>query len=250
MKKLRVALCALLVLCASFAFAACGDKKSTFDVSQISLDKAGITDVTYDGNTHVFAVNYPGVENLSVTYAKDKNGEFRPANQTNFVAAGDYSVFYKLSADGYESYISPEPISFTIAKRPVNVNVASEFRWNKHTDYAAFSKSEYQWSISGANVPVGSDCLAGVFTIDSSFDPETAEAGQEYDVQVSFGNANYLVNGGAAVTTKLLVVDNVVVEKGAEKKYFSTLEAALADELATEDATITLYNDITLKQNN
>jgi len=54
-KKLKFLLCGLLVVCASLIFASCGELN--FDESKIIITN---TTYTYDGNAHIFTVEYEG----------------------------------------------------------------------------------------------------------------------------------------------------------------------------------------------
>lgn len=137
MKKLKVAVCALVLICSGLLFAGCRDNSLSFDASQVVV---GEQTFTYDGGSHVFSVSYPEVE-TTVTYSLD-NQNFVSAGELNLESAGTYEVYYKLSAEGYNDLVSAEPVSLNIEKKAVTL-ILNDIDLYKSQTFSGFS---YEYS--------------------------------------------------------------------------------------------------------
>ena len=109
----------MFIVTSGLLLTACGAQE--FDATKIKL---GSDTFTYDGYSHVREIDYE-VEDVtvSVTYSTTADGEFKPATELTFVNAGTYNVYYKISAEGYNDYISSEPVQFKINPKTVSVSV-------------------------------------------------------------------------------------------------------------------------------
>ena len=129
MKKI---LCSLLVLCSCFVLAACtpieGAENIDFDASKFNI-KA--TEFVYDGNSHVFQVEYEN-ENLDVQYSIDKTNFFTAEKLGlvgNATTAENYFVYFKVLADGYNEYVSIDPIVVRIVPNVVELKINSNYAY-------------------------------------------------------------------------------------------------------------------------
>ena len=66
MKKLKIMICALFVVCAGLFFAGCKEEKKNFNINNIIINE--FHTYTYDGKPHAVTVSYEGVD-VDVTYA-------------------------------------------------------------------------------------------------------------------------------------------------------------------------------------
>ena len=74
--------------------------KADFDATKISVVR---TSQTYSGNKEIFEVNYPESTGITVLYSTH-NENFVTFEQTNYVNAGTYVVYYKISNANYNDY--------------------------------------------------------------------------------------------------------------------------------------------------
>ncbi len=112
----------MFVLMSSLVLTACGTKD--FEEEKI---KVGNTAFVYDGSSHIFEIDYEDDDvTESITYSTTADGEYKTANELSFVSAGTYEVYYKISAENYNDYVSAEPVEFTIAKASVSVSTMEE----------------------------------------------------------------------------------------------------------------------------
>lgn len=257
MKNFKIALCALLVLCSGLVFAACGKEEvKTFDANTIELTNRS---ATYDGNSHIFTVNYPGVKNLTVTYSLSKEGVFASAANLGLVEADEYDVYYKLSAKGYADYVSSTPVEFTIEKRQYDFEFAQqEYVYNiSKTFNPSFAYRKGAVDADKENVkPVFSIYLDGATKQEFPID-----AGQEFDAQRQAFVGKTLtvelvgIEGDAAKNyqlptthpkANLKVVNNIAVSTGEEGQFnwFSTLQEAVDATTTTDGATLVLHANI------
>lgn len=235
MKKLKIAMCALLVLCSGFIFAACGENKD-FDVNKIQIVE---DEFTYNGESHAITIAYPGVD-VDVEYALEGDKDnFKSLEELGLKNAGTYCVYYKLTAEGYNTYISEQTLEFTILPREVNVNVRDVYALKSD----GVSETVLpDWSHSGI---ITNDTLGLSFSVgnnveyNTEFDSENVQVGDKYSIVGASSNSNYSVNfiGGY-----LYVIDYVQLNNGTEVTYYSTLKEAV--ENADENAEIVLHKDV------
>ena len=253
MKKLKICLCAMLVLFSGVMFAACGEKNQDFNIESIQV--VGETSFVYDGESHVFAVKYQNID-LNVTYSINDRTNFKTAENLNVVNAGSYNIYYKLSATGFNDYISSEAIPVTITPREATIIVGENntiLNSNlNNQDYIVGNKlKEYNWSTSGIvpgdrielEIEIGNR-LEGAVETQETFNKDTAEAGDVYKLHaISSGNQNYNLSFQDG---KLTITDNVALVKAdGTVAYYSNLQDAITeadDSVARE--TIKLYNDV------
>ena len=109
----------MFVICSGLVLTACG----TLDIDASKI-KVGETTFTYDGYSHVCEIDYEVANvTVSVTYSETLDGEFKPVSELSFVNAGTYNVYYKISAVGYNDYVSEEKVEFKINPKAINVSV-------------------------------------------------------------------------------------------------------------------------------
>lgn len=109
MNKLKALICGLMLVCVGFAFVGCGDNEKDFDAEKVVFSQ---NQFTYDGNAHIFDITYDGV-NISALYSLD-NEIFTDKDQLAIIDAGEYKVYFKITAEGYGEYVGDHTI--TIAK--------------------------------------------------------------------------------------------------------------------------------------
>ncbi len=227
MKTLRVIICALFVLCCGALFTACG--KEDFNENKMLL---GLTRFEYDGEAHAVEVMY-GNEDIDVTYSTSKNGKFKSLKKLNLVDAGTYNIYYKVSADGYNDYVSKRPVEVIIAKKDFRVSI---FDFN-------LIKSAPNTNIQLAHSYIGhieGDEMGLEFVFDEDFDRTNLEYGQSYEVGCTITNDNYnlIIERMGAIQ----VTDRVEITRGETTNYYPTLAAAVED--AQENETIYLNSDV------
>lgn len=218
MKTLKIMVCAFLVLCGSIFFAACGKKQNVdFDAANITIGT--IDEFTYDGNSHAVTVSYNGV-NANVTYAleSDKNN-FMPASSLPTVNAGNYKLYYRLSAEGYNDYTSSGTISMTVLPRELEI-IMDDYIWIK-------SNPNNNLNVGYATVGlINNDDVGFSVNYGSDFDKDTAQLGEEYDIVCSITNPNYTL---IATPAKMYVKDLLQINdtEGNFKAYYSNFNDAL-----------------------
>ncbi len=235
MKTLKIMFCALFVLCGSFVFVACGEKKD-FDSSKILVGT--IDEFVYDGNSHAVEVAYAGM-GVNVTYALegDKNN-FKPLSQLPTKDAGTYNVYYRLSAKGYNDYTSSGMVEFTVLPRTLEIFI---------DDYVLIKSQEVdELSIGYTTIGIVDNEDVGLeFSCGSDFNLNNVEYGEEYDITCSITNPNYdLVSDEA----KLYVKDVVTIEdaQGKEVGYHSNILDAYTN--AVSGQTLVLYSNISFSE--
>lgn len=245
MKNLKVVMCALLVLCSGFIFAACGDDNDKdFDVSKITVGEN--THFTYDGKSHVLEVSYADTNlDIDVEFAvsaEEDAGVDKDDfdDEINLVDAGTYHVYYKLSADGYKDYISKMSTMLTITPKTIDINIYDlvQFKSEGITNSIVPSYSFAHGAV------VKGDVVPVYFTVGDplddgdAFNKTTVQPGRSFKVNAVSLNSNYVVNGDG----KMYVKDLVEVIKDNTTNYYGTIEAAI--EAAPVGSTIKLNKDI------
>lgn len=233
MKTLKIMFCALFVLCGSFVFAACGEKKD-FDSSKILVGT--IDEFVYDGNSHAIKIGYAGT-GVNITYAleEDKNN-FKPLSQLPTKDVGTYNVYYRLSAKGFNDYTSSGTVEFTVLPRTLEIFI-EDYVW---------IKSEPINNISVGYTSIGivdNEDIGLQFDFGSDFDMDTADYGDEFDITCSITNPNYTL---ISDTAKLYVKDFVSVKDngGNEVAHYADIQDAI--DYATAGQTIVLNTNISM----
>ena len=218
MKKLRILFCALFVLCCGLTFSACKKEvKVDFDISKIYVDQSFIFE--YDGMSHAYEVEYDGLT-VDVFYALDSaKNDFKSLSELNTKNVGTYNLYYKLSAKGYNSYVSVEPIEITVEPRVFEVSI-NDYVWMKGS--REFDTSYVSYSSSGR---IGQDDL-GLEFVCPEFDIENANYGDQYELTCSISNPNYILD---VTPAKLTVHDyvNVTDKDGVLKTCTSDINSAI-----------------------
>lgn len=227
----------MFVVMSGLVLTACGTQN--FDASKI---KVGDTTFTYDGSVHVCEIDYEvsGVE-VSVTYSEAVDGEFKPADELTYIGAGTYNVYYKLSAVGYNDYVSTQPVEFTVAPKAITVTVSNvELLVGSNPTITP----EYT-----ADDAVSNDDLGLTFSIGNkvgtttAFDKDAAVAGEEYEIVATSTNGNYTISFTDA-KVKIINAVEVVGQGGAASTYYSDLATAFAQN--TNGASIKLHSELVL----
>lgn len=234
MKKLKIALSTIFMLMGCVVLAACGksggETNRQFDAAKIEITNE---EVTYNGDRQSMLVSYvdENVNGIFILYSTDEIN-YKSISEFGFVDAGRYDVFYKLSASGYDDYLSSEAVEFIINPAEITVDVDDVFvnvNWEDLPDMS--------YEISSGTV-FGSDDL------DISFEctpiDEIVE-GQTYLIKAISNNPNYSVisNDGTCYA-----VNNVVVFNDGSFVSFETLTSAL-DNVANESI-VKLFNNVEL----
>lgn len=213
MKKLKILACGSLLLCSGLMFAGCGDDLETFDASKITV---GDQSVVYNGQEQIFSV--AGYDGATVTYSKDNKQTFVSASELDLTNAGTYTIYYKLSKNGYEDYISSAQ-TFTITEREITVSISTitDFIENAKTaqDIVDNVIKSYQGSV------VTGDILNIDYTVEN-YTQANAEAGDVYTISGVDNDDNYdiTINSGS-----YKLIDTVSIGT----KHYSSIESAIAD---------------------
>lgn len=129
MKKLKIVLCAMLLALSSLMFVACGP--SEFNEENITF---GQSTFTYDGETHIFDITYKDV-NITTEYSLD--GEvFGDKDTIAIVDVGTYTIYFKITADGYKEYVG----SHNLVINNANLNEDTFVITNNTVTYNGFAQ--------------------------------------------------------------------------------------------------------------
>ncbi len=251
MKKLKVLVCALFVLCGGLIFCACG--KSEFDSSKITL---GDTQFVYNGESRAFLVDYEDAR-VDVTYSFSKDEDsFKSIKSLDVTNVGTYELYYKLSAKGFKDYISSKPVTVVINKADFVVDL-KDYNLFKSVVNESWSQISVMDNVESAN----ENCITkGAFGTDDvnfkiiignektetekAFDLNTIVYGEEYLLDCSISNPNYnLVKTEASQNATINIVDHIQINgaDGDTKTYHSTLSDAVLTAESTD--TIVLNSD-------
>ncbi len=224
MKTLKVLVCAIFVMFVGVVFVACRKDKvelNNFDENKIIISE--IDEFTYDGNSHSVAVAYEGVD-VDVTYAlfNDKDN-FKSLEDLPAVNAGIYNVYYRLSANGYNSFTSSGTIEFEILPKTLEI-IMQDYVWFKSNP-----PSNLQVGYTSIGI-INNENIGLSFSFGEDFDAENVQYGEEYDITCSITNSNYNL---AAKPAKLYVKDYVSLNdsQGNFKSYYATIQDAIENAL-------------------
>lgn len=235
MKTLKIALCAIFVLCGGVVFAACGSKKE-FDVSDINISH--VKEYTYDGKSHIVGVTYEGVK-ANVTYALSTNkNNFKPASSYNFVDAGTYNLYYRISAKGYKTFTSAGTLELTILPKEIEIDL---------NDYELM-KSDTTSKISPGYISSGIIERDGVYDtvpinveVVGEFDRANVDYGDTYRLTCTTTNSNYkIVTDGSNMVVKDYI--HIANADGSVKQYYGNIQDAIDN--AEDGETIVLNNNV------
>lgn len=199
MKKLKIAICALLLLFCGIGLTACG-KKGEFDLNEIQI-KYDTTNVSYNETTGSYEMTYNGFENsiavayetslknFKVTYSLDGTN-FNTGDKIKLKDAGTYNIYYKLSAPKYKDYVSEEPIKFEIKPKPITVTANDVFGFNDENYYNARERvfNSLNYNLVGADRTLD-------YTVNLVKEKES-----ENDADVVYGSATLNVNDRYAIS--------------------------------------------------
>lgn len=240
MKKLKVGICALVLICSGLLFAGCNNEPEllSFDANQIVV---GEQTFTYDGNRHIFEVSYPNVT-TTVTYSLD-NQNFVSGSELNIENAGRYNVYYKISAEGYNDYISSRAVSMTINKKSITL-ILNDVDLYKSQEFSGFSY-EFSEDVVDGDVLSLNYIVLDNSNIDSpvTITQENAVVGKTYTLTAEpdlFDETtqNYNIHFINATATMKDVVE--VESQGQSVSYYSNIKDAV--ENAQSGDTIYLNN--------
>ena len=185
MKKLRIIICALFVLCGGLFFAGCKDEETfiNFDVNKIAVGETH--EFTYNGRSQAVSVSYDDMAiDVDVTYAlKNDKNNFKTLEDLETENTGTYEVYYKLSAEGYNSYVSEGTLEFTVVPRNTEIYL-QDYIWIKSENQTEIDVQYY------ANNVVENDDLQLTFDF-GEFDTTSAQYGDEHEITCLGGNNNY-----------------------------------------------------------
>ena len=233
MKTLKIMVCALFVLCGGLVFAACG-KAQDFDAGKIMIDTTSV--YTYDGNPHAVLVSYDGVD-ADVTYAlSDDKTNFKPLSELNTSDAGTYHLYFKLSAKGYNDYVSSGTLELTVEQKTLEI-ILEDYNWIKSNPHNNFQVG-YTSIGELPNEDVGLS-----INFDEEFDENTAEYGDAFNITCSITNPNFKLVYEPA---KLFVKDYVHIENNGEISYYSTLQDAI--KVAQDGQTVVLNSNVLIDE--
>lgn len=239
MKKFKIALCAMLLLFSGVVFAACGegDNRVSFDADKFVVSNA---ECNYDGNSHIFSVAY---ENLDIDVKYSLDGKtFKTGEELGLEDAGTYSVYYKVTSDGYKDYVS-NAVDFIINKLDVTVNINDYYY--VMSSGANFDNNVYTATVIGAEI-LG-EPVELIYNIQGSTSPADAVLGDTFTIsldQASMNpNLNYTVNNGTVYMTEAVEIRTASNELYGYNTNFAT---AVAE--APTGSVIKLNTDVTLDQ--
>lgn len=134
MKHFKKVICLALLVCVCTMFAACADilALEQFSASDFVVKN---TEFLYDGYSKMFEVDYVGNKtdlDYVVSYSLTKDN-FATAEDLNLVGSNinsvTYEVYYKVTAYGYEDYISSNAVSVKIVPEAVEVKVGENYTY-------------------------------------------------------------------------------------------------------------------------
>ncbi len=247
MRKLKITICAMLLLFSGIVFAACGDDRLSFDASQFVITN---TEFTYDGDAHIFDVSY-GDYDINVRYSLD-GANFMSGLDLGLADAGTYKVYYKVSSEGYKDYVSGQ-VDFVIKQLDVTATV-QDYYYVISSDIS-IADIPYEVNLEGEGLTddlkaelldsIRFDTTQSVLGDDDIPSDKPTMPGDEIPVAIIRDslNPNYNVNtnGGTIHFVTETVLVNADESIGG---YYSTLTDAITN--AADGATIKLYADITL----
>lgn len=248
MRKIKIALCALIVLCSGFIFAACGEQGDQFSVGKISVSTDN--QFTYDGRSHMIEVEYNQEDlDVDIEYAVVRNendkvhkGDFD--DEINLVNAGTYYVYYKLSADGYEDYISEKSYKLSILPKSINLTIGDLVQL-KSLGLSAEVNPEFNIAdgaiVPGDEVDVGF-MIGNPLDDGEAFNTSSTLAGRQFAVNAVSMNPNYTLEGAG----KLYIKDLVEVSNGTTTRYYGDLKTAIQN--ASANAVIKLNSDVVVEE--
>ncbi|MCR5273221.1 MAG: hypothetical protein K6E13_09615 [Lachnospiraceae bacterium] len=92
-------------------------KKMQFPIQTITASAANYSG-TYDGNSHSISVKVTKPSSgATITYGKS-NGQYTLSSAPTYTSAGSYTIYYKVSANGYEPYTGSAKIK--ISQKPLS----------------------------------------------------------------------------------------------------------------------------------
>jgi len=231
MKRLKVLTLGSLLMCSGLMFAGCGGEElKTFDAANFEV---GSQTTVYNGQEQFFAVN--GYAGATVTYSKDNKQTFVSAEDLDLKDAGTYTVYYKVSQEGYEDYIS-EAQTFKINPKPITVTIStiSDFVANAKTAEQIVNNLTLYYS-QGTIVP--GDTLNIDYTVEDYETDTDKQAGDSYVISGVDSDNNYAItinNGLYKLIDAVSIADT----------YYSSFQEALAEAEAGD--VISLHTDVEL----
>lgn len=207
MKKLKITICSLLVLCSCFMLAACGETEKDFNVDSLKIGK---TEFVYDGQSHVFEVEYEGVD-IEVEYSLTKD-EFEDADDLNFVGSADdvvtYNVYFEVSADGYKDYISENPVQIKIVPKAVELKKGTNYSYyNGLADAVAAVETE-------GNIKFYDDVTAPGVKVQSGKDIKVDLNGYTFTPNVPVGSVGTVTLGLQPLKGSVVSIKNGTIKAG------------------------------------
>lgn len=128
MKKLKLLVCSICILLASFVFVACGDKDD--DLDKIDASEIEITDeFEYNGNPHILVAKYDDEVISGISYSLD-NLTYKKANEfLEIVGSPDqdveYLVYFKIELEGYETYSGKFEVEVELPEIEIGVSYSN-----------------------------------------------------------------------------------------------------------------------------
>lgn len=232
MKKIKIAACSVMAVMGTFMLAGCEAPAKVFDIDDITITNAV---VEYNGQSQVFDIAYPGVD-FEVAYSLDGQ-QFVPANQLNLKNAGDYEVYFKLSADGYQDYIS-NIVDMTIDKKEIEITTIDAEVLRKEAG-GEIDSNKIGWRIT-KGATAFNEGLDFDFVL-KDYDVNNVEIGDTFEVDVvEAEGSNYDITVANGATAK--IIDNFTLIRNGSMSYFSNIEDAL--ESAQAKDVLVLNTDI------
>lgn len=237
MKRLKVLLCALIFVCSGAVLIGCKEEVKNFDSAHITV---GSQTVVYNGQEQYFSVGY-GDEEVAVTYSKD-GVNFVEAKDLDLVNAGTYTLYYKLSATGYNDYIS-EAQTFKISEKEITVTLPTitDFVSNAKTENALKSTILEGYTCNQEALVEG-DTLNIAVNV-GEYEQAEVLAGEEYVISATDNDPNYLIT---FVNGSYNLIDVVSVENQSAVTYYPSLLDAISN--AQDGDVIKLHANITVEE--
>ena len=232
MKKLTKRLLSIFafvfVFLAGAVIVGCGENKN-FDESKINV---GETTFTYDGSSHVCEIKYDEKKvSTSVTYSLDANEdrEYVAKTKIEIKNPGAYTLFYKLSAKGYNDYVGSVDVKIKGFQLLKSSSLSCYATLSEAISYASSDSVIKMFDNVELSAPLS---ISKSITIDGQgsyeikasdiFSGENLIMVKTTDVTATLKNVT--VNGNqkgrvAFISTGKLVIDGAVLKNGYIKDY-------------------------------
>ncbi len=217
-----------------------------FDISD--LESKLVTELTYNGQKQAFYFD-SSINGLNVKYSGDGEN-FKNINEfSGFKDVNTYSLYYQVSANGYNTYTSTDPVTFEIVPKELTIDFIAGHKYSKSSliniaeeDYKVndkFSFTKYftdtlvkntdytvDGLVAGDEADLKIKLYQGTTPIETKNNLNTTSGGTSLSFGASINNNYSITNNNNSVT----IVDNFKRTKNSDKsfcQYYGDLQTAV-----------------------